>query len=363
MEESLMKPVRVGIAGLGMVAQIMHLPYLKDMDEYEIAAVCDASPKLTRYIGDYFGVAGRYTDAVEMLEKANLDAIIILTFYHSEIVAEAAKRGVHIFCEKPVSFSLKECDEMAKSVDRGGVKFMVGYMKRYDEGFLCGKREFDRMRKSGDLRMIHVHDACFQNDLAVRSMYNLRKFDDIPKKLMVETNAKIEKRLTEAMGSAPAYVKGAYRLLLETGSHDVNVLRGAFGNPEKVLHTEVWPNGNWFCTTLAYGGEVRCMLDIARTARNWGDEHITAYGMTRTVSVKFPNPFHRNEATTVHLTDMNGDATIEQEIKASHSEAFKNELIHFYNCLKKGGKPVTSLEDAREDTDLMTKIIKKYKYK
>jgi len=356
-----MKPLRVGVAGLGMVAQIMHLPYLKDMDEFEIAAVCDVSKKLTDYIGGYYGVDARFTDAERMCREADLDAVLILTFYHSDIAAAAAREGLHIFCEKPVAFSLRECDQMIRAADRAGVIFFVGYMKRYDEGYRLGLKHFNEMKKSRDLRMIHVHDACFQNDLAVRSMYQLRKFDDAPPSLLKETAAKMEARLTEAMGNAPQFVKTAYRLLLETGSHDVNVLRGAFGDPLKILHTEIWPKGNWFTSTLDYGGEVRCILDVARSARNWGDEHITAYGMTRSASVAFPNPFHRNEATLVKLTDMDGDATIEQTVCASHSEAFKNELLAFHDCIRRRRTPLTSLQDARADTAMMAAIIKKYK--
>lgn len=356
-----MKPIRVGVAGLGMVAQIMHLPYLKEMEEFEIAAVCDVSKKLTNYIGDYFGVENRYTDAEEMVRKAGLDAVLILTFYHSDIAKTAAREGVHIFCEKPVAFSLKECDEMIKAADKAGIVFMVGYMKRYDDGYLLGLKHFEAMKKSRDIRMIHVHDACFQNDLATRSMCSLIKFDDVPASIITDTNRLIEKRLREAMGDAPEFVKYCYRLLLETGSHDVNVLRGAFGDPRKILNTEIWPKGNWFATTLDYGGEIRCVLDVARTARNWGDEHITAYGMTRTASVVFPIPFHRNEPTLVRLTDMDGDAAIEQTVCPSHSESFKNELYHFHDCIRKKKKPLTSLEDARADTALMTGIIKKFK--
>ncbi|MFA6450964.1 MAG: Gfo/Idh/MocA family oxidoreductase [bacterium] len=356
-----MKPIRVGVIGLGMVAQIMHLHYLQDLDDFEIAAICDVSRKTLDYVGCCFGVSARYTDAAEMIRREKLDAVFILTFLHSDITKEAAQAGMHIFCEKPVAFSVKECDEMIRAVDRSGIVFMVGYMKRFDDGYLSGLEHFKAMKKSGDVRMIHVHDACFRNDLALKTMYQIRTFDDISKKLMVETENMIQKRLTEALGSAPKFVKQAYRMLLETGSHDITVLRGAFGDPEKILHTEIWPEGNWFSSTLDYGGNVRCLFDIARTARNWGDEHITAYGMTRTASVVFPIPFHRNAPTIVKLTGMDGDATAEQVIIPSYAESFRNELKHFADCVRKKKTPLTSIAEGRKDTELMTKIIKKHK--
>jgi len=356
-----MKPIKVGVVGLGMVAQIMHLHYLRDIDDFELSAICDISKKTLDYVGDCYGIGARYTDAEEMIRKEKLDAVFILTFLHSGITKAAARAGIHIFCEKPVAFSPKECAEMIRDVDKAGVVFMIGYMKRYDDGYLMGLKHFDEMKKKGDVRMVHVHDACFRNDLALKTMYQLRSFNDIPRKVIAETEAKILQRLREALGAAPQCAVNAYRMLLETGSHDITVLRGAFGDPVKVLNTEIWPQGNWFASTLDYGGDVRCVFDVARTARNWGDEHITAFGMTKTVSVLFPIPFHRNEPTLVKITSMEGDSTAEQVIVPSYSESFRNELLHFADCIKRRKTPLTSLAEGMRDTELMVKIIKKFK--
>jgi hypothetical protein len=42
-----------------------------------------------------------------------------------------------------------------------------------------------------------------------------------------------------------------------------------------VLATEIWTKGDWFASTLDYGGETRCLFDVASAARNWGDENFT----------------------------------------------------------------------------------------
>jgi predicted dehydrogenase len=347
-----------------MIGQIMHLPYLKELEEYELTAVCDASPKLTKRIAEHYGVPFATTDWREFVSHKNMDAIVILTINHSEIAISAARAGKHVLCEKPVTFSVKEGLEVKKAVDKAGVVFMVAYMKRYDDGYLLGKKYFDAMKKSGDVRLIEVHDVCFDDALAISSMYDIWRYNDIPEAMRRENTAKMNARLREAMGAgAPDYVVTAYRLLLETGSHDVNVLRGAFGAPKRVLSTEVWPGGNWLTSTLEYDGDVRCVFSMAVTARNWGDEHITAYGMSETVSVEFPNPFHRNEPTFVNRISMKGDITSRESIKASHAEAFKCELRHFHECITKNKKPLTSLEEGIEDTALMTDMIKAFSRK
>ncbi len=359
-----MKPIRVGVVGLGMVAQIMHLPYLKDSEDFEIAAVCDVSRRLAERMAAHYGVPYACTNIDDMLEHGAVDAVFILTFNHCEIAKKAARAGKHIFCEKPVAFSVQEALEIKRAVDKAGTVFMIGYMKRYDQGFLMGLKHFRDMIKTRDVRMITVHDACFANDLAIRSMYRLIKCGDIPTEIITDGLDTMERRLRQAVGKdAPPHMISAYRLLLETGSHDVNVLRGAFGDPVRVLHTEIWPEGNWISTTLDYGGDLRCNLTVARTARNWPDEFITAYGLRNTVTVEFPNPFHKNAATVVRRTIMDGDATTDQTTKASHEEAFEAELRHFADCVRRGKTPLTSLDDGIADTKLMTAIVKAYRRK
>ena len=74
-----MKRVRVGLVGCGGVAQMMHLPYLRELDGlFEIAALCDLSPGVLRSVGDHYGVAARYTDFHELVAR-DLAAVLVLT--------------------------------------------------------------------------------------------------------------------------------------------------------------------------------------------------------------------------------------------------------------------------------------------
>ena len=74
--------LRVGVAGLGAVAQVVHLPLLgRRPDLFRLSAVCDVSGTVRNRVGERYGVATarRYPDIAAMLEDAELDAILLLT--------------------------------------------------------------------------------------------------------------------------------------------------------------------------------------------------------------------------------------------------------------------------------------------
>jgi predicted dehydrogenase len=78
-------------------------------------------------------------------------------------------------------------------------------------------------------------------------------------------------------------------------------------------------------------------------------EEIGLYAPAARLRLCFPSPFFRNEPTVVVASGMDGDAAWERSIVASHREAFKEELIHFAECVRDGRRPLTSVEDGRAD--------------
>lgn len=71
------------------------------------------------------------------MEDPNIDAVFICssTDTHSPISIEAAKAGKHIFCEKPIDHDLDKIQEVLKAVKESGVKYQVGFNRRFDRNF------------------------------------------------------------------------------------------------------------------------------------------------------------------------------------------------------------------------------------
>ena len=66
-----------------------------------------------------------------------MDAILIAApdQYHAEITLAALAKGIHVFCEKPLCFSVPEAGEIAAAQEKAGKVVQVGYMKRFDPNY------------------------------------------------------------------------------------------------------------------------------------------------------------------------------------------------------------------------------------
>jgi UDP-N-acetylglucosamine 3-dehydrogenase len=121
--------MRLGIAGCGWIVEREHAPALLEAKNVEVVAVADVAPERARLVGKIFDLPERdcLDDARKLIERSDIDAISIATppNVRTELVALAAASGKHIICEKPLSTTLADADEMIEVCARAGVKLLV----------------------------------------------------------------------------------------------------------------------------------------------------------------------------------------------------------------------------------------------
>ena len=131
-----MQRLKVGVFGAGGIAQIEHIPNLMKLkQQFEVSGVCDPSAKVRAFIGEQFGLAA-FESADQLLALA-LDAVVIASpdpLHHEQVLA-ALGRGLHVFCEKPLCYSVADIDDLIAARDRAGKVLQVGYMKRFDPSY------------------------------------------------------------------------------------------------------------------------------------------------------------------------------------------------------------------------------------
>ena len=140
-----MNKVRVCLIGCGRAGMIHAKSYAGKVKHAELIALCDAFEENVKLAREEIDVPYVYTDYQEALQNPEIDAVVVVTptRFHHDIVIAAAKAGKHVFCEKPMAESARECDEMMKACQENGVKLQLGFMRRFDRNFRRGKELID----------------------------------------------------------------------------------------------------------------------------------------------------------------------------------------------------------------------------
>lgn len=350
--------IRVGLIGSGMIAQVIHLPYLLELsDRFEVVALCDLSLGTARAAALRFGIPHTTTDYRDLFDKYDTDAVLVLTRDHARPAIDAARAGKHVFVEKPMCNNLAEADELVDVVRQQKVVGMVGYHKRYDPGYRLGQ---DMIKRLDSPHLVRLHDVIGPNS-AFLAHSDFVVVDDLDTALKQSLQAEHVESLRVAIGDQPEAVMRAYDLMLGLTTHDVTILHGALGLPERVIATEIWANGLAYASIFAYPGDLRCVFDTGLiTGLRKFDESLTVYSANKVVSISFPSPFIKNAPTMVETWETEGSAYKESQFLASYQEAFKEEMIHFHNCITNGLQPETPVTEGRDDIALLIDMVKAY---
>jgi predicted dehydrogenase len=346
--------LRVGVVGCGLVAQVMHLPHLRELaDRFDVVAVCDISPTALAHAGSLFPEARRHASWHDVLAES-LDAVLVLTpGSHAPIAIAAAAGGRHVFVEKPMCLNPDEGREMLDAAEAAGVVLMVGYMKRYDPTYEELARTLDR----DGVRFARLTTLESPLEPYVSHLELSVGARDVDSELLAELAADDAARIALALPGEDDLVRRVYRaVLLDSMVHELNGVRGLLGEPTE-LHFARLAAGT-VQTALSFG-DVECVAmwidlpGIARYEQDW-----SFYGPRARATLRFPSPFLRNEPTQLvreggEQGTPHGWRTVET---VSYEEAFKRELVEFHAAVSEGRAPRTDGEDGLRDVLLCQAI-------
>ncbi|MGD6991039.1 Gfo/Idh/MocA family protein [Sutcliffiella horikoshii] len=139
-----MSQLRMGIIGVGGIAQNRHIPtFLKMPEKVTITAISDVNEETARMVGEKFGIANVYAHYADMFE--HVDAVTICTpnKFHAEITIAALEAGLHVFCEKPMAMRPDECEAMMAAAEKSGKQLAIAYHYRFMKESVAAKRMVD----------------------------------------------------------------------------------------------------------------------------------------------------------------------------------------------------------------------------
>ena len=347
--------LKVGVIGCGLIAQVMHLHYLRELsDRFEIAAICDLSETVRTSVGREYGVARQFAAWQELVEEP-LDAVLVLTSgSHAPAAIAAAKAGKHVLVEKPMCFSIAEGQAMIDAASAAGVTLMVAYNKRYDPAY---RRLVEETHTMIDLRLVRI--TTLESPIAPYvDHYNLYRYASLNAETVQALAADDEARVDSAIGDVDPLSRWAYRyVLLDSLVHELNAMRGVMGEPDQLEFADIRQTG---LTAIFRYGDTQCVLmwvDLPSIARY--EMEFAFYSPDRRLTLSFPSPFLRSMPTL--LVSEAGAAPSPRSWRTeeitSYEESFKQELLHFYECVTSGREPITSATDTLHDLALCEAVV------
>jgi myo-inositol 2-dehydrogenase / D-chiro-inositol 1-dehydrogenase len=198
--------IRVGILGFAHYHANFWSEVFRDSPLADFVGVWDHEGSRGSAAAEKYGVPF-WPDLTLLLNECDAVAVTSETVHHAALIEQAAARGRHVLCEKPLAATLEECDRIAQAAARSGITFMQSFPKRFDPV----NHELRRMIREGELgriwlvRVRHGHFHGLEPDF-IRQWY-----------------------MDPALSGGGA--------LLDEGVHAADLLRWLLGEPESVTAT------------------------------------------------------------------------------------------------------------------------------
>ncbi len=310
-----MTSLQIGIIGAGRIGKIHAENLATRLPGVALVGIADVQLAAAQELARKLNVPLATADYRQLLGLPGLDAVVICsaTDTHAEIVQASATSGKHIFCEKPIDLDLARIAATLQAVAHAGVKFQVGFNRRFDPSFAKARE----LVAAGKIGVPHV--------------VRITSRDPAPPPL--------------------AYVRVSGGIFLDMAIHDFDMVRfltgseavdvyaigGALVNPEVERLGDV----DTCVITMRLANGALATIDNSRQAVYGYDQRIEVFGSAGVVSVG-----HRTPDSHV-LADLEGvhSAKPQYFFLERYEESYIAELRAFIECVRNDTAPsVTGID-------------------
>jgi predicted dehydrogenase len=122
---------RIGIIGVGFGAAV-HVPGFRS-EGWDVAAICSRDRAKAQKAAAEAAIADIHTDPMELIHRADLDAVAIITppAAHHPLAMAAIRAGKHVLCEKPFALDSRQATEMRDAAEKSGRTAMIAHEFRH----------------------------------------------------------------------------------------------------------------------------------------------------------------------------------------------------------------------------------------
>jgi inositol 2-dehydrogenase len=310
-----MAKIGIGIIGLGRMGRVYGSYVASQIDEARLVAVADTSTEARDIFKDSVTT---YADYHDLLSNPDIQGVIVAspTNTHHDVVIAAAEMGKAIFCEKPTALTLSATDNMIAAVEKAGVMFQVGFMRRFDKHYA----------------------AAFQQIAA----------GTIGTPIVVKSIGRDPFR--SSLEFASPNVSGG--LIVDMAIHDFDIVRWMMGTDIERVFTEVaslkYPElldvgdvDNAMISLRFNGGQLG-NIEVSRTAGYGYDIRATVVGTEGTLEIGY-----LQETAVVRLSKAGVQHDVVPYFKERFGPAYTAQIAHFAECIYGDKPPLVNHVDGR----------------
>jgi len=320
------EPVKIGIAGLGRLGKRHAMNLRHQVPGADLAAACSIVPEELSWAEDELGISALYADYEQMLEKAGLDAVFLVTSssMHAPQAMMALEKGLHVFTEKPMGINVEECRQVETAASRHENQvFFVGFVRRFDPSYAYAKKL--------------IEDGVIGEPFMVRSQtVDLDEYADF----QVE------------------FVPSSGGIFLDMNVHDIDLARWFLGSEVKTVYArggsyvhkafeEVNDADNTVVLAGFEDGKI-AVISASRTAFHGHDTHTEISGSKGILKIGMTPAKNRVEVFDVHGARQD----CVKDFFERFQEGFLNEAKEFVNCIREGRKPGVRAADGTKATEV-----------
>ena len=305
-----MNKIRTLIIGLGRIGKI-HLGNLQAIDEVEIVGICDPTDE-AKVFSNKAGLTFYQKDFTDVAGEVQADAIVICspTDTHAKYVSIAAKKGIDVFCEKPLDLSLEKVKQVLKTVNESKIKLMLGFNRRFDSEFQSVKEKIVK----GHIG--HIHTI----------------------------------KITSRDPSPPPinYIKSSGGMFLDMTIHDFDMIRyltnkkivEVYAKGDALVNPEIAKAGDidTAIINLTFEDGSMAVIDNCRKAVYGYDQRVEVFGSKGMVQSK--NKF--DKYTIIYSENGVTSALPQHFFLERYADAYKKEINHFIDCIRHKKTPDVS---------------------
>ena len=195
------KKLHCGIIGAGRIGRVHAETLAFRLPESQLLAIADLNREAAQAVAARCNIPKVAASPTEIIADPEIDAVLICspTATHVDLIVQAAQAGKHIFCEKPISFSLQKIDDALAAVNTAGVLLQIGFNRRFDANF------------------VRVRQAVASGEIGVPNLLHIVSRDPAPPPL--------------------SYIRSSGGIFLDMTIHDFDMARFLVGDEVEEIYT------------------------------------------------------------------------------------------------------------------------------